>query len=295
MAANTRDIRRRIKSIRSTAQITKAMQMVAAAKMRKAQQAALAGRPFAEMLNRVIVSVRDREEELVHPLFEERPVRRELVIAITSDRGLCGAFNTNLARELATFDSGEVSFVAIGRKGFQYLSRTRREIVAHFEMKDTPSFAEVRPVARLVLDQYLEGKVDRVRVLYNAFVNTLTQTPVIQPLAPISPLRFGKDAKSGAETESHRPAAEDQNGYLFEPAAADLLEQVLPQYVTLELLQMILDSQAAEQSARMVAMKNATENAKEIVKDLTLEYNKLRQAGITSELLEISTAQMALS
>jgi len=295
MAANTRDIRRRIKSIRNTAQITKAMQMVAAAKMRKAQQAALAGRPFAEMLNRVIVSVRDREEELKHPLFEERPVAKELILVVTSDRGLCGAFNTNLLRELSKCDPANCLFVAIGRKGFQFLSRTRREIMAHFELKDMPTFADIRPIAKLCIDQYLEGSVDRVRVLYNAFVNTLTQTPVLQTVAPISPLKFGKEAQAQAGHETGRQASDDHNGYLFEPAAGQLLDQVLPQYVTLEIQQMVLDSQAAEQSARMVAMKNATENAKQIVKDLTLEYNKLRQAGITSELLEISTAQMALS
>lgn len=295
MAANTRDIRRRIKSIKNTAQITKAMQMVAAAKMRKAQQAALSGRAFAEMLNRVVVSVRDREEELRHPLLEERPVRRELIIVITSDRGLCGAFNTNLLREFGGLDLSTSAFIALGRKGVQYLARTKREMIAHFQLKDTPTYADVRPIAKLIIDQFLAGEIDRVRVLYNAFVNTLVQTPVFQTIAPISPLKFGKEARAAATTEHHREESSDHNGYIFEPAARELLDQVLPQYITLELLQMILDSQAAEQSARMVAMKNATENAKEIIKDLTLQYNKLRQAGITSELLEISTAQMALS
>lgn len=286
MAANTRDIRRRIKSIKNTAQITKAMQMVAASKMRKAQQAALAGRPYADLMNRVLVSLRDRTDVTLHPLLQERPVEKELVVVISTDKGLCGGLNTNLFREAGQFDAAKTEYVAAGRKAVQFIARTKRQLLADFKVSDAPVFAEVKQISKFCLDKFVSGEVDKVSVLYTHFVNTLTQTPTLHTVLPISPFDLPK-----GETGKPIDASSD---YIYEPDPQGVLNAILPHYVHYEIFQMALDSRASEHSARMVAMKSATDNAKQLVKDLTLEYNKLRQASITTELLEISTAQMAL-
>jgi F-type H+-transporting ATPase subunit gamma len=289
--ANTREIRRRIKSIKNTAQITKAMQMVAASKMRKAQQAALAGREYSTLLNRVLVSLSDRVDANTHPLLAERPVKNELVLVISSDKGLCGALNTNLFREVTLkVDKPEAGFVASGRKAVQFLSRSKRNLLADFELKDSPAFAETKRISKFVLERFLNGEADRVSVAYTHFVNTLNQIPTVRTLLPIKEADLphdtaDKDAKTG-------PA--NTFGYIFEPSGEEVLNAILPEFVHFQIYQMVLDSRASEHSARMVAMKNATDNAKQIVKDLTLEYNKVRQAAITTELLEITTAQIAL-
>ncbi len=282
--ANTRDIRRRIKSVKNTAQITKAMQMVAAAKMRKAQLAALAGRPYSEVLNRVLVSLRNRVSEGAHPLLEQRPVKKNLVLLITSDKGLCGALNTNVLREAASLDPKNTLFVASGKKGAAFLARTGRSMIADFALIDSPSFLQTKALSKFCLEKFLSGEVDTVSVLYPKFVNTLLQKPTLEPLLPIS----GSTA-AGVVAEDA-----DEAQYLFEPDADEVLDAVLPYYFHYTIYQMILNARASEQSARMVAMKSATDNAKNLVKDLTLEYNKARQASITTELLEITTAQMAL-
>lgn len=284
--ANTRDIRRRIKSVKNTAQITKAMQMVAASKMRKAQQAALAGHPYSEVLNRVLVSLRDRVSEGAHPLLEQRPVKKSLVFLVTSDKGLCGALNTNVLREAALLDPDSTVFVTSGRKGASFLTRTGRSLIADFPLIDAPSFIQTKAASKFCLEKFLSGEVDAVSVLYPKFVNTLIQKPTLLPLLPIS----GTVAAGVSPTENTGNAM-----YLFEPDADHVLDSVLPYYFHFTIYQMILDARASEQSARMVAMKSATDNAKTLVKDLTLEYNKARQASITTELLEISTAQMALN
>jgi F-type H+-transporting ATPase subunit gamma len=282
--ANTRDIRRRIKSVKNTAQITKAMQMVAASKMRKAQQAAMAGHPYSEVLNRVLVSLRDRVSEGIHPLLEKRPARKNLVLLVTSDKGLCGALNTNVIREAGGLDINATLFIASGKKGAGFLTRTGRRMIADFQLPDSPSFAQTKAISKLCLKKFLAGEVDTVSVLYPKFVNTLTQKPELVPLLPIS-----GDNASGISSGSA-----DEAQYLFEPDADEVLDAILPYYFHFTVFQMILEARASEQSARMVAMKSATDNAKSLIKDLTLEYNKARQAGITTELLEISTAQMAL-
>ena len=284
--ANTRDIRRRIKSVKNTAQITKAMQMVAASKMRKAQQAALAGHPYSEVLNRVLVSLRDLVSESAHPLLEARTVKKTLVLLVTSDKGLCGALNTNVLREAATLDVGATEFVACGKKGASFLARTGRNMIADFSLPDSPSFLQTKAISKFCLEKFLSGEADRVSVLYPKFVNTLTQKPVLVPLLPIS-----KEAAAGHEHDDKAAGAQ----FLFEPDSDEVLNAVLPYYFHFTVFQMILDARASEQSARMVAMKSATDNAKSLVKDLTLEYNKARQASITTELLEITTAQMALA
>ena len=284
--ANTRDIRRRIKSVKNTAQITKAMQMVAASKMRKAQQAALAGHPYSEVLNRVLVSLRDLVTETAHSLLEVRPVKKGLVLLVTSDKGLCGALNTNVLREASTLDVNTTEFVASGKKGASFLARTGRNMIADFALPDSPTFLQTKAISKFCLEKFLSGEVDQVSVLYPKFVNTLTQKPVLVPLLPIS-----KEVAAGHDHDDKSAGAQ----FLFEPDSDEVLNAVLPYYFHFTVFQMILDARASEQSARMVAMKSATDNAKGLVKDLTLEYNKARQASITTELLEITTAQMALA
>jgi len=289
--ANTRDIRRRIKSIRSTAQITKAMQMVAASKMRKAQQHALAGRPYAELMNKVLVSLQKRTNPQLHPLLEIRPLKKELVLIISTDKGLCGGLNTNLFREAANFDQTKTAFVVSGKKARQFIARTKRELLADFELKDSPSFVESKPLSKFCIEKFLRREVDKVSVLFTHFINTISQRAVVQTLLPISSF----DLPKGASTDESTRDLDPMLGYVFEPKAEELLGVVLPYYIQFQVFQMILDARASEHSARMVAMKNATDNAEQFIKDLTLEYNKMRQAGITTELLEIATAQMALS
>ena len=201
--ANTQDIRRRIKSIRNTAQITKAMQMVAASKMRKAQQHALAGRSYASLMNRVLVSLQKRTDPKLHPLLQIREVKRELVIVVSTDKGLAGALNTNLFREVANFDPAKTVYVVAGRKARQFLSRTRREIVADFELKDSPSFPETKVISRFATEQFLSGQVDRVSLLYTHFVNTINQSPRVQTLLPISDFDvMGAEGEATAETSA---------------------------------------------------------------------------------------------
>ncbi len=286
--ANTQDIRRRIKSIRNTSQITKAMQMVAASKMRKAQQHALAGRPYAGLMNRVLVSLQQRTDPKLHPLLQVRPVNKELVVVISTDKGLAGALNTNLLREAATFDAAKTVYVVVGRKARVFLSRTRREMLADFELKDAPSFVETKAIAKFATERFLTGDVDKVTVLYSHFINTINQKPVARTLLPITNFEVAQASGAGAD------GADPMVGYLFEPSPEGVLDVMLPYYLQFQVFQMILDARASEHSARMVAMKNATDNAKQFIKDLTLEYNKMRQASITTELLEIATAQMAL-
>lgn len=284
--ANTQDIRRRISSIRNTAQITKAMQMVAASKMRKAQQHALAGRPYAALMNKVLISLQQRIDPRFHPLLDIRELKKELVIVVSTDKGLAGALNTNLLREAAKFDPSKTGYVTAGRKARQFLGRTKRELLADFELKDAPTFVETKPIANFALEKFLARDVDKVSVVYTHFINTINQRPTVQTLLPISQAELPKD--KGA------PAGDPLLGYVFEPNAEQVLESMLPYYVQFQVFQMILDARASEHSARMVAMKNATDNAHQFIRDLTLEYNKLRQASITTELLEIATAQMAL-
>ena len=304
--ANTRDIRRRIKSVKNTAQITKAMEMVAASKMRRAQQAAVAGRPYSEVLNHVLVSLRDRIDATEHPLLEVREVKKTLVLLITSDKGLCGALNTNVLRDASQLDAATTEFVVIGKKGASFLARTGRKMIADFTLPDHPTFLQTKPISKLCMDKFLSGEVDKVTVLYPQFVNTLVQKPVNLGLLPITaekvqgttslPLPHHSESVAKAVESASDKAPEEQaiSEYLFEPSSQEVLHAILPYYFHFEIFQKILDARASEQSARMVAMKAATDNAKGLVKDLTLEYNKARQAGITTELLEISTAQMAL-
>ena len=289
---STRDIRRRIKSVKNTAQITKAMQMVASAKMRKAQQAALSGRPYAALMNDVLAAAVSGAGDLKHPLTEKREGTRRAVILISTDKGLCGGLNTNLLREAGRFDKDTTVFICAGRKGAQWAGRMKRELAAEFTYKDSPQFADARAISKFAQQLFLEGKVDRVDAVYTNFINTLSQKPEVRQLLPvgeIKALEAGVDG-SGVAKALTGPTAE----YLFEPGAADLLGNLLPHYLNYQVFQFLQEAKASEHSARMVAMKNATDNAKQLVKDLTLEYNKIRQASITKELLEITSAAMAM-
>src|SRR3989440_3162142 len=288
--ANTQDIRRRIKSIRNTAQITKAMQMVAASKMRHAQQHALAGRPYAALMNKVLVSLQKRTDPTLHPLLHIREVKKELVLIISTDKGLAGSVNTNLFREASNFDASKSAFVVTGKKARQFVSRTKRELLADFELKDSPSFVETKAISKFVTEKFLNREVDKVSVLFTHFINTINQRAVVETLLPISNFDLAKGDSADGAAEDVDPML----GYVFEPSAEVVLDIMLPYYIQYQVFQMVLDARASEHSARMVAMKNATDNANQFIKDLTLEYNKMRQAGITTELLEIATAQMAL-
>jgi F-type H+-transporting ATPase subunit gamma len=290
--ANTQDIRRRIKSIRNTSQITKALQMVAASKMRKAQNLALAGRPYSTLMNRVLVSLQQRTDSKLHPLLQVREVKKELVVIISTDKGLAGPLNTNLFREATKFDNDKTIYVVSGGKARQFLTRTRRELVADFQLKDAPAFTETKEIAKFCIEKFLSGEVDKVSVLFTHFINTINQKPVVRTLLPISSFELPQGA---AEGEAAQDGGDPMIGYMFEPTPEGVLDVMLPYYLHYQVFQMILDARASEHSSRMVAMKNATDNAKQFIKDLTLEYNKMRQASITTELLEISTAQMAVS
>ena len=289
--ANTQDIRRRIKSIRNTSQITKALQMVAASKMRKAQNIALAGRPYASLMNRVLVSLQQRTDPKLHPLLQVREVKKELVVVISTDKGLAGPLNTNLFREVTKFEDARTSYVVSGAKARQFLVRTRRDLAADFPLRDAPAFIDTKEISKFSIEKFMSLEVDKVSVLYTHFINTINQKPVLQTLLPIS--RFDL-AQTSTTDSSAGESGDPLVGYTFEPAPENVLDVMLPYYLHYQIYQMVLDARASEHSSRMVAMKNATDNAKQFIKDLTLEYNKMRQASITTELLEIATAQMAV-
>ena len=288
---STRDIRRRIKSVKNTAQITKAMQMVAAAKMRKAQSAAVVGRPYAQLLNEIMAEAATRTVGFDHPLLTTRPVAKRAVIVVGTDRGLCGGLNSNLFREAAKLDKDTTIFITAGRKAAQFIARTKRNLAAEFSYKDTPQFAEARAISKFVQELFLKGEVDAVDILYPKFVNTLVQQPLLTSFLPIGKLAVTAGTNAPAQ---ELPAASTTDVFDFEPDEETVLGELLPHSLNFKMHQILLETKASEQSARMVAMKNATDNAKQIIKDLTLEYNKLRQANITKELLEITTAQMAV-
>lgn len=279
--ANLRDIRRRIKSVKNTAQITRAMQLVAAAKMKKAQDQALAGRDYAKELNGVLADIQEGFADATHPLLEPREGTRELVLVISTDKGLCGPLNTNLFRKLRETVSENADFVTVGRKLRIAFEKSGKNILADFTVKDPVPFADARAIAKLLAKKFLDGEYDKVSVAYTRFVNTLTQQPEVIQLLPVQP--------PGGYEE-----ATDTNEFLFEPSVNEVLGTILPLYVNFQVFQTLVESRASEHSARMVAMKSATDNAKKFIKELTLEYNKLRQSAITAELLEITTAMKAM-
>ncbi len=291
--ASTRDIRRRIRSVKNTAQITKAMQMVAASKMRKAQQAALSGRPYAALMNQVLAEVSHHAGDFRNPLLEHREGQKVALLTVSTDKGLCGALNSNLLREAAKYDKEMTLYVAAGRKAAQFVARTRRRLAADFTYKDPPLFSDARAISRFVQDLFLKGEVDRVDVLFTNYISTLNQKPEVRTLLPVGELKAVRTAMATPEGRDDK-LLKGPTEFLFEPSADQVLGALLPHYLNFQVYHILLEAKASEHSARMVAMKNATDSAQQLIKDLTLQYNKLRQANITKELLEISSAAMAL-
>ena len=297
--ATLREVRRRIGSIRNIAQITRAMQMVAASRMKRAQDAILAARPYSDELRDALARVVAAVDAEVDPLLARRPVRRVGLVVITTDRGLVGSLNANAARavlrhvaETATGgDAGdggegsrvEVAAITVGRKGRDSLRRAGVPIAAHFaQLGDRPSFADVTPIARLVTEDFLAGTYDRIEIAYSTFINTLSQRPVIRTVLPVERPKMGEE-----ETEAN-------DEYLFEPSPQAVLSRLLPHFVAVDIYRAVLENRASEQSAQMVAMRSATDNAHELIDELTLVYNKTRQANITREMTEIASGAEAL-
>jgi len=292
--SSPRELRRRIRSISSTAQITKAMQMVAASKMRKAQQAALDTRPFVHLLYRIQREAITRMGEFTHPLLEVREVRKRAVILVGADKGLCGALNSNLFRLVAEFDPKSTVFIAAGRKAAQFVARSGRQLVAEFSYADTPRFPEAMAIANFASDLFLKREVDQVYVAATRFVNTLSQNALVLELLPVGEIKALKIPGSAFEeklAKLEEDVAADTSESLFEPNPEALVSYLLSHYLNIYIYQVLLNAKASEQSARMVSMKNATDSADSLIRDLTLEYNKLRQGNITQELLEIAGGQ----
>jgi len=287
---STRDIRRRIKSVKNTRQITKAMELVAASKMKKAQQAALAGRAYADILADMGAAIAARVDGSFHPFLVERPVKTRGILVVSSDKGLCGPLNSNVFKLVADIKT-PAKFVVIGRKGAQFLARTKRDLVADFPVHDRVPFAEVRAAAEFIVKQFLDGAVDTIEVVYARFKNTLVQEPILRPILPLKSLKQFIDSLQ--EDAAAQAAENDTREILFEPDVHQVLNGLLPAYVNRIIFQLVLSAKASEHSARMVAMKTAKDNATKLLGDLTLEYNKARQAAITQEILEIAAAQFS--
>jgi F-type H+-transporting ATPase subunit gamma len=288
-----RQLKRRIASTRNTAKITNALQLVAAAKMRRAQDRALQARPYANKLSIVLAGLGTGTgggaDEAPHPLLANRPVKNVAVLHITPDRGLCGGLNSNLNRSAGTFVAGQsendVSVVAVGKKGRDFFVRARARVVAEFtELGDYPSQSDTLAISHLIIEDYTNGVIDRVYISYSDFVSTAVQRPVVKQLLPLEPPRM----------ESTDAAEAFRQEYIFEPSPDVVLKRLLPRYVEMLIYDAILENAASFQSAQMVAMKNATDNANELVRELTLTYNKARQEQITKELLDIVGGAAAL-
>lgn len=289
--ATIRQLKRRIQSVKNTAKITNALQLVAASKMRRAQDRAGQARPYAEKLRAVLAGLASQSQgegdEVLHPLLEKRPVRNIAVLHITPDRGLCGGLNSNINRSGGTFVAMQhepVQVVAVGKKGRDFFTRAHVHISAEFtELGDYPTQSDTTGIARVIMEDYLNGVVDRVYVSFAEFVSTATQRPTIRQLLPIEPPEMDDDAGEALLSD-----------YIFEPAPTTVLARLLPRYIEMQIYEAILQNAASFQSAQMVAMKNATDNANEITRELTLTYNKARQEQITKELLDIVGGAAAL-
>ncbi len=288
---STRDIRRRIKSVKNTRQITKAMELVAASKMKKAQQAALAGRPYTQLMTTMLAALAHRVEESQHPFLVQRPVRTRGILLITTDKGLCGPLNSNLFKVVTDIKT-PAKYYVIGRKGSQFIARTKRDLVADFPVTDRVAFNEVKTVSEFMVQHFLAGVIDTIEVIYPHFRNTLVQEAILRPVLPLANLQEFVLQQQTATTPG-QGRAPDTREMLFEPDAHSVLEALLPFYMNRHLYQLVLTAKASEHSARMVAMKTAKDNATKLLDDLTLEYNKARQASITQEILEITAAQFS--
>ncbi len=285
--ATLRAIRRRIKSVQSISQVTRAMEMIAASKMRRAQLATLASRPYAEKAWQVLTFVASQpgSSKTLHPLLEKREnVKNVALILMTSDRGLCGAFNVNIIRKALDFISDQkrpTRLITIGKRGREFAVRYGKEVTAEFTgMSEKPTVSQVGPVSTVAIEEFVSGRVDEVYLAYTDFVNVLNQHPTIKRLLPIEPA-LEKGGGAGAV-------------YIYEPDPESLLDAILPRFTELQIYQALLESVASEHSSRMVAMRNATDNAHDLIDGLTLAMNKARQTSITKEMLDIAGGAEAL-
>ncbi|MCC5021416.1 MAG: ATP synthase F1 subunit gamma [Candidatus Synoicihabitans palmerolidicus] len=288
--ASTRDIRRRIKSVKNTRQITKAMELVAASQMQKAQAAAIAGRPYAVLMADMLASLASKVDGSLHPFLQPREVKNRGILLVTTDKGLCGPLNANLFKMVGDI-TGPAKYVVSGRKGAQFLARTKRNVVADFGIHDKVPFHEIKVIGDYMIDLFLKGEIDTIEVIYPRFKNTLIQEPIHRPILPLENLREFVETLSDDHSEDRAKEFADDRLMIFEPDAQTVLEALLPFYVNRYLYQLARSTKASEHSARMVAMKTAKDNASNLLDDLTLEYNKARQAAITQEILEIAAAQ----
>lgn len=294
---NPRELRRRVQSVRSTAQITKTMQMVAASKMHKSQQAAIHGTLYAQKLEHMLADVTRHTGGYRHGVMTERPVEYRGVVIISSDRGLCGSLNSNLFRLAAQYNLQTTFFLAVGRKAAQFIHRTHRMLAGELTFGDPPNLNEARLICRFICQLFLDGDVDEVDILFNDFVSTLKLIPTTAPFLPVS--RQADIQTNPYDLTPHKPVhafnpdCREVGDLIFEPAVNVLYESLLLRSLDHQILQILRDARASEHSARMVAMKSATDNAHAMIDRLNLEYNKLRQGNITRELLEISSALAA--
>jgi len=279
--AGTQDIRRRIRSVRNMQQITKAMKMVSAAKLRKAQLKLNAARPYARQLQGVLERLAQVPVDDIHPLLKKRPVQKVVYVLITSDGGLCGGYNANLIRKTSGLIAGtqqEVKLVTVGRKGRDFFRRSKIEFLAEFTgLGDDPTYNQAKEIAQKVVDLYVQGEADEVYLLYTEFITAMTQKPTQLKLLPIE-----------------QPEGKQGKQYIFEPSAGEILDNLLPKYVETQIFRTILEGKASEQGARMTAMSSATDNAKDMIDRLTLAMNRARQAAITTEISEIVSGAAAL-
>ena len=280
-----RDLRRRARSVRNIQQLTRAMQLVAASKMRRAQDSVLASRPFEERLRSVLNDLAPYADPELSPLLQRRtPVKKVAIVLITSARGLVGPMNVNLLRTTLRFaqERPAVEYVAVGRKGIGSLRRMRMPLLAEFPtMPDRPATADTNPIARTAVDEFTSGNVDEVHLAFTRFVNTLRQEPTVRRLLPLVPEEEDLDALPPIQ-------------YLFEPDPQTVMDEILPRFVEVAIYQAVLESKASEFSAQMVAMRNATDAAADLISELTLAANKARQTRITKEMLEIASGAEAL-
>lgn len=288
--ASTRDIRRRIKSVKNTRQITRAMELVAASKMKKAQAAAVAGRPYAQLLSNMLAALAPKVDGSLHPFLQPREVKNRGILLVTTDKGLCGPLNANLFKLVSDIKT-PAKFVVSGRKGAQFLARSKRDIIADFGIHDKVPFSEMKSIGDYMMKLFLDGEIDTIEVIYSRFKNTLVQEPLHRPILPLDNLHTFVETLADEVTSDEGKQTVDDRLMIFEPDAQSVLEALLPFYVNRFLYQLALSSKASEHSARMVAMKTAKDNANNLLDDLTLEYNKARQAAITQEILEIAAAQ----
>lgn len=287
---NTRDIRNRIKGVKNTAKITRAMQLVASSKMKRAQERAMERRDYSWLMSRMIAAIEEQlPEGLHHPFLDEREVITHCVLVFSTDRGLCGPLNANLFREIARFDRGTTAFVTVGRKARQFVTRTKRTLLADFPVSEQARFSEIRPVAEFLIEGFNRGDFDALDVLYPRFKNTLVQVPTSVQMLPMTDFRARLDE---FKDDSGIDPLQDLRSFLFEPEAEVILDQLLDLFFKQQIYRIALDARASEHSARMVAMKAATDNAKKLTDQLTLQYNKARQAAITQEILEITAATL---